>query len=224
MTGDQNDMVSRLQALLPARWFPDDAPVLTTVLSGLASAWSWLYSMLQFVKTQTRVSTATGVWLDMISFDFFGNAFLRRLAESDSSFRQRIQNEVLRPRGTRESVTKMLVDLTGNQPEIFEPARPTDTGGYGGAPNQVFGLAYGSAGGWGSLQLPFESFITAFRPTNSGISQVNGWGQPAGGYGAGSIEYGSLEMIEGQITDQDAYSSVASCLPIASTAWVSLQN
>lgn len=224
MTGDQNDMVSRLQTLLPARWFPDDAPVLATVLSGLASAWSWLYGMVQFATAQTRISTATGVWLDMISFDLFGNALLRRVAESDSSFRQRIQNEVLRPRGTRESITKVLVDLTGNEPEIFEPARPADTGGYGGAPDQVFGLGYGCAGAWGSLQLPFESFITAFRPTNSGIAQVDGWGQPAGGYGAGAIEYGSLEMIEGQITDQDVYSSIASCLPVASTAWVSLQN
>ena len=224
MTGDQNDMVSRLQALLPARWFPDDAPVLTTVLWGLATTWSWLYNMVQFTRTQTRTATATGVWLDMISFDLFGTSLLRRVAESDSSFRQRVQNEILRPRGTRTSITKVLLDLTGNQPEIFEPARPADTGGYGGAANQVFGLGYGCAGGWGSLQLPFESFITAFRPTNSGISQVSGWGQRAGGYGVGAIEYGSLEMIEGQITDEDVYSSIASCLPIASTAWVLLQN
>lgn len=217
-------MVCRLQALLPAQWFPDDAPVLTTVLSGLASGWSWLYGMVQFAKAQTRISTAAGVWLDMISFDLFGHTLFRRVAESDSSFRQRIQDEVLRPRGTRGSVAKVLVDLTGNQPTIFEPGRPTDTGGYGGVFSEVFGFAYGCAGGWGSLQLPFEIFVTAFRPTNSGIAQVDGWGQPAGGYGVGAIEYGSLEMIEGQITDQDVYSSIASCLPVACTAWVSLQN
>lgn len=217
-------MVCRLQALLPAQWFPDDAPVLTTVLSGLASGWSWLYGMVQFAKAQTRISTAAGVWLDMISFDLFGHTLFRRVAESDSSFRQRIQDEVLRPRGTRGSVAKVLVDLTGNQPTIFEPGRPTDTGGYGGVFSEVFGFAYGCAGGWGSLQLPFEIFVTAFRPTNSGIAQVDGWGQPAGGYGVGAIEYGSLEMIEGQIADQDVYSSIASCLPVACTAWVSLQN
>ncbi len=224
MTGDQPDMVSRLRAVLPARWFPDQAPVLDTVLAGLASAWAWLYGMAQFARAQTRIATATGVWLDMISFDLFGDRLVRRVAEADSSFRQRLQREILRPRGTRGAMIKLLADLTGRSPRIFEPARPTDTGGYGGASGQAFGLGYGQAGGWGSLQLPFQSFIVAYRAANSGISQVNGWGQPAGGYGIGSVEYGSLDMIEGQVTDQEIYNSIAKCLPVASIAWASLQD
>lgn len=224
MTGDQSDIIGRLRALLPARWFPDQAPVLNTVLAGLGSAWAWLYSMVQFARAQTRIATATDVWLDMISSDLFGDTLGRRVAESDASFRQRIQAEVLRPRGTREAMMKLLVDLSGRSPKIFEPARPTDTGGYGGISGKAFGFAYGQAGGWGSLQLPFQSFIVAYRAASSGISQVNGWGQPAGGYGIGSIEYGGLDMIEGQLTDQAIYSSIARCLPVASTAWVSLQN
>jgi hypothetical protein len=73
MTGDQQDMLSRLRTVLPMRWFPDDAPILTGLLSGLASAWSWAHDLLQCVTAQTRIATATDIWLDIIAQDYFGN-------------------------------------------------------------------------------------------------------------------------------------------------------
>jgi hypothetical protein len=224
MTGDQADMVARMRAVLPARWFPDDAPILDGVLNGLASGWSWLFQLLQYVTSQTRLATATGVWLDVIAQDFCGTRLTRRSGQSDDAYRHRIRQELLRERGTRNAVSSVLLDLTGRSPAIFEPGLTGDTGGYGSVIGGGGGIGYGTGGGWGSLDLPFQCFVTAYRPVGSGISLVSGWGDRGGGYGTGAIEYASLSMVQGQITDADIYTAVASVMPVAATAWTSITD
>jgi len=224
MTGDQQDMLARLRVVLPARWFPDRAPVLDGLLGGLASGWDWTYQQFQYVKAQTRIATATDVWLDIIANDFFSRRLLRRTGQSDDAFRNRIRLELFRERGTRAAIVAVLEDLTGQTPLIFEPARSTDTGGYT-TPNGVGGgIGYGCAGGWGSLALPFQCFITAFRPAGTGIVAVAGWGSSTGGYGTGAMEYASLEMIQGQVTDTDIYAAIAGVLPVATIGWTRITN
>lgn len=224
MTSNQGDMLARLRAVLPTHWFPDSAPVLDGLLSGLASGWSWFYQQLQYVKAQTRIVTATDVWLDIIADDFFGNRLARRTGQSDGAFRSRIQHELFRERATRGSIIGVLEDLTGRAPIVFEPARSTDTGGYASLIGVGGGVGYGSAGGWGSLALPFQCFITAYRPVGSGIATVCGWGGPTGCYGRGTIEYASLEMVQGQVTDEDIYAAVADVMPVAAIAWTRIAN
>ncbi len=223
MIGDAPDFVRRLLDLLPLRWFPAAAPVLTAVLSGLADGWAWLYSMLQYARLQTRVATATGSFLDLISEDFFAGKLTRFLGEGDTAFRARIQHEMLRPRATRAALTGELTNLTGRTPIVFEPARPADTGSYGKA------LAYNFAGGWGSLRLPFQIFVTAYRPLGKGVPLVGGWGRipagaAAGGWNSGAIEYASLAMIQSQITDADINTAIATTVPVAVTAWTRISN
>jgi hypothetical protein len=104
MTGDQQDMLTRLRTVLPTRWFPDHAPVLDGLLNGLASGWGWAYQLLQYVKAQTRIATATDVWLDIVAHDFFGSRLSRRPGQSDTAFRSRIQREIFRERGTRGAI------------------------------------------------------------------------------------------------------------------------
>jgi len=215
-TGSPDDMLARLKAVLPLHWFPDATPVLDGLLAGLASAWSWLYGLLAYVRAQTRIATATDVFLDIIAQDFFGGRLARRTGQSDTAFRQRIRIELLRERGTRAAIVSVLTDLTGRAPTIFEPARTTDTGGYGVA------VAYGAAGRWGSLLLPFQCFVTAYRPTGAGIAEVAGYGAVTGGYGAGAIEYADLAMVQGQVTDSDIYQAVAGVLPVATIAWTTI--
>jgi hypothetical protein len=223
MIGDANDMKSRLQALLPLRWFPDATPVLSSVLSGLSDGWAWLHAMLGYVSQQTRIATATDSFLDLISQDFLGAALPRRFGETDSAFRARIRHELLRPRATRPALVGELTNLTGRAPIVFEPARPADTGAWGQA------LAYGSLGGWGSLKLPFQVFVTAFRPTGTGVPQVAGWGHipahaAAGGWGSGAIEYVSFAMVQSQVTDAEINAAIASTVPVAVTAWTRISN
>jgi hypothetical protein len=145
--GSQDDFVTRLASVLPARWFSDNSPVLTSVLCGLASAWASLYALLQFVIVESRLATATGVFLDMVSADYFGVA-LPRAGLGDASFRLAIMRRLLRQGGTRAGMASELAALTGTMPTLFEGWRPADTGGLNGG---TIAIGYGAAGLWGSL-------------------------------------------------------------------------
>ena len=220
MIGDQSDFENRLRSVLPQSWFPDDAPILCRLLSGLGATWSLIYTQLQYVRSQARIHSASDVWLDLISWDFFGHRLRRRPAENDDSLRSRIMLEMFRERATRLAIESVLQDLTGRAPLIFEPARTSDTGGYASLVGRGGGIAYNTVGGWGNLSLPFQCFVTAYRPIDGGIGQVIGWGGFSGGYGVGTIEYGSLNMIQAQVTDADIYCALVGVLPAAAIGWI----
>jgi hypothetical protein len=213
MIGDVADMARRLLAMLPAGWFGDTTPVLGALLQGLGSAFSNFWTLLQAVILQTRIRTATGLFLDLISTDFFGGSLLRLSGEADAAFQARILQALLRPRGTRLALSTALLQLTGHLPVIFEPARTSDTGGY-----TVGGLGYGLGGGWGSLALPYQFFITVFRPSGGGIAQI-------AGYGTGGIPvYGNLSMEQAGVTDSFIQDAVPPMLPAGTTAWMRLSD
>lgn len=132
-TGDQNDITARILATLPP-WFSTTTGTIGALIQGGAASLALVYELLTYAAQQTRIKTATGGWLDMISADFFGGGLLRVSGQPDSSFRARILIAMFRERGTRLALSKMLVDLTGRTPKIFEPARPMDAGAYGAAP------------------------------------------------------------------------------------------
>jgi hypothetical protein len=240
MLGDQADMLSRLKAVLPQRWFASttpgldsDTPVLDGLLSGGAATASWLYSLLEYVALQRRVATATDVNLDIISRDFFGLSFPRIRGELDESYRVRIIANLLAAKNTRAAIAAAVESLTGTAPVIFEPRNTTDTGGYGFQGMTVgTGLGYGVAGGYGSLLLPFQAFIRAFRPHGGGVSNSEGYyslsygtSVPAiGGYGQGSIQYANPSMLSGVISDDDIMALIASTAPIATIMWARIEN
>lgn len=131
--GDQADIFGRIKAVLPNRWFGGISPLLDAITQGLANSSAFIYSLYLYAKLQTRILTATDGWLDMVAADFFGAALLRNANQTDASFRARIIINMFRERGTRNAITKVLTDLTGRAPIIFEPQRPKDTGAYGAA-------------------------------------------------------------------------------------------
>jgi hypothetical protein len=224
MTGDQQDIVNRLKQVLPLRWFPDETPVLDTLLNGVAWAWAWVYELLQCVRSQARVSTAEGFWLDLLAADYFGQRTGRRIGENDNAYRLRIQLELIRERGTRRALILSVIDQTGRSPIVFEPANTSDTGGYGNINEVTGGFAYGMAGGWGSLSLPFQIFVTAYRPASVRIGSVSGWGCSGGGYSQGALEYVSLAMMQGQITDTDICRAITDVLPVGVIAWIRVNS
>jgi hypothetical protein len=240
MLGDTADFAARLKRLIPRRWTADTAPALDAVLSGFGSAWATLYGILSYAKLQTRIATATDTWLDMISFDFLGRSFWRRKAEPDQSFSARLRKEIFRPRGTRGALALKLTDLTGRAPVIFEPANASDTGGWGSlGMTQGMGMAYGGkfaagVGGYGSIALPSQAFVTAFRARGGGIPDVMGvylgQGWAGGGIGSltsgasGSLMVASLSMSQGQITDTDIQAAIVSVAPAASIIWTRITN
>ena len=208
MVGDQADFVARLRAVLPRNWFIDVAPVLDSVLAGLGSAWGGTYRLLRFVQAQARIGTASGAFLDLIADDFFGTALVRFSGEVDAFFRRRLHSNILRVRGTRQSLLDALQDLTGRAAFVFEPACPGDTGGY-----STGGLAYGVAGAYGLLSLPFQCFVTAHRPLGLGIPLIGGYGSP------GPLAYANLGWIAVEVTDDDILKTIVGVMPVGSIAW-----
>jgi hypothetical protein len=217
MIGDQNDMATRIKAVLPARWFPDVTPILDALLSGLGQAASWAYSLLGYAKLQTRIATATNGWLDLVAQDCFGTLLVRELGETDASLRSRIFLELLRPRATRAALAKQIQDITGSPGWMFEPSRPADTGCWGGLLSYG-GPGAGGAGGWGNLGLPFQTFVVAHRPHSGGVPSVACYGGGPGGYGQGAIEYADAS-VTGTGKDAEILAAIAGIMPACAIAW-----
>lgn len=214
MVGSQPDLLARLRSLLPGGWFSAPTPALNGVLSGFARLLSDGYGLVQYARSQARIKTATGGFLDLIALDYFGATLARRSGENDAALRLRVLASLFAEKATRRGVIKALEALTGRTPVIFEPARPADTGGYGIA------MGYGVAGGYGSLLLPFQAFVTAYRPAGQGIPLVAGYGAAPGGYGTPSgSEYASLAQVIGQVTDADILAAVGGAMPVGTVAW-----
>lgn len=201
--GDQADFTSRLLRLLPTGWFPSQAPRLGAVLQGPAAALSAAFALLTFVKAQTRIQTASGLFLDLISQGYFAGKVPRLQFEADAAYRDRIQYNLTAPRGTRDGMSQMLRQLTGNQPVIFQPNLPgdclclatlgnanlagdgtalrsIDDSGYQ-APYPSFGSGAsgtGRSGAWGTLALPCQVFIILAPPAGGlqSYSLYNGYG------------------------------------------------
>lgn len=218
MTGDRNDMLARLKAVLPARWLAEGSTTADALLAGLAEGWAWLHGMVATLRAQARIATATGAMLDMIAADYFGRRLVRRRAQGDAAFRAAIRRELLRERATRPALLAALRDLTGREASVFEPRRPADTGGWS------MGAGYATHGGWGSLALPYQCFVTARRPQGSGIAGLNGWAGGLGGWGGGRVAWASLSMLEGQVTDADIAAATAAVLPQGAVAWLRIED
>lgn len=218
-TGDQNDIFNRLKSLLPPTWFDSENPFLDGVLIACSKALAWCYSLYLYAKSQTRINTATDGWLDLAAYDFFGDNMQRPAGQSDDLFRNQIRISLFRERGTRQAIIDVLEDMTGKAPHIFEPQVPQDTGAYGGPM-----IGYGVAGGYGSLMLPYQAFVTAYRPTGTGIPYIAGYSSPPSGYSAASRgEYASQSMINGVITDSQIYDAIAAVKLEGTIIWVRLQ-
>lgn len=219
-TGDKADMLARIKALLPNGWFSDKTPILDGLLNGIAALLALAYGLYSYAVLQTRIATATDGFLDLISHDFFGTTLPRKQSESDASFRTRIKAQLFLEKGTRAGLIKTLVLLTGRAPWIFEPARPLDTGAY-----NTGILGYGVAGGYGSLALPCQAFVVAYRPSSSGIPNIAGYGNPQGAYNTGSaIKWSDLSEIIGAVTDLDIFSAVDSVKLAGSILWTRISN
>lgn len=174
MKGDAADIVGRLRLALPRRWFGDSAPVLDSLLAGLASGWAGLHALLQEVRRQSRIATATGSFLDLAAADLFGDGLPRRAGEADDDFRARVGRALRRVRATRAGLVDAAAEA-GSVARVFEPARPTDTGVYGGP-----GLGWGVAGGWGSLAMPLECLVV-LQPDTPEARAAMAAALPAGG-------------------------------------------
>jgi hypothetical protein len=166
LVGSRADMFNRLKALIPRSWF-QASPNFDATLQGGAWALSSAYAQITYAALQTRIKTATDGFLDLISYDFFGTSLPRLTLEPDVAFRSRILANLFVRGPTRADMAKVLTLLTGTPPAIFEPGNTTDSGGWDG--RFYWDADAAQAGGWGD-SLPYQSFVTAYRPFGNLIS------------------------------------------------------
>jgi hypothetical protein len=218
-TGSSEDMIRRQASILPPWFGPPGTtpPILGIPMAMAADVAAWAYEFIMYVRQQSRIKTATGGWLDMIAWDFFGSRLRRRLGQTDESFRRRILIEMFRPRNTRPAMIAVLKDLTGHAPRIFEPARPQDTGGIGTGG----GMGIGVSGSIGSVGQPGEVFIDVYRTPEAGIAYAAGIGIPVGGIGVASrLTIADLAQVRGVLTDDDIRAAVVATRAEGVRVWM----
>ena len=105
--------------------------------------------------------------------------------------------------------------LTGRAPIIFEPANPLDTKCYNST------AFYNGTGRYGSVNLPFQTFLIAYRPYVQSFGVLSAYNDNA--YYDSSY-YTNSALIAGAVTDQDILNTVDSVKPAGTIVWVNIQN
>lgn len=225
-TGSSQDIQKRVITQIPKRWFVFGASARNAIIGGLSDLGAWCYNWITYARSQSRLTTAYGIWLDLFSYDYLGS-FLPRNGIADDAFRVLIKATILQERVTRKGMTNAITALTGNTPWIFEPWNTFDTGAYSGpkasGSPQYGSMGYGvGQGGYGNMRLPCQTFMKITRGGPSGVPSVGGYGSNAGGYGVGAIEYvGPTTELTG-ITDPIIYQMVQATKPTGTLCWVAI--
>lgn len=134
-TGSNYDIRQRIKMLMP-NWFGQQygnaTPVLDAFLTGPGTALGFVYKMIAFVKKQTRLSTASGGWLDLFAQDFFGTDLLRNDDEDDDTYRARIKAALFSASNTKAALVAALALVSDATPIFTEWWRADESGVWDG--------------------------------------------------------------------------------------------
>lgn len=193
----------RIFGRLPAGWFPSDGPVISSIVGQVAEGASLNNDQLFYAQNQTRVSTASDMFLELIAQDYFGAFnFPRRSGETDDSYRSRILGNLLIARGTRGAMIEVLTNLTGNVPDIFEPIRDACAW-------DQFGWDYPKTK-LGDYNDPYTCWITIQPPPGPGIPLA--YGYDSGSYDV-NFAYGDINLLASVVADNEIYRAVIATAP-----------
>lgn len=222
--GSSADILFRVKGLIPKGWFSWTAPYRDAVMGGLSDSASWCYGLISYARSQLRLATAYGIWLDIVAMDFLGT-FLPRKGYQDDAYRVILKATILQERVTRQGMINAITALTGITPNVFEPWNTYDTGAYS-PPAGTGGTLYGSMGygvgrgGYGNMALKSQVFIQVHRIYPAGIPNVAGYGISIGGYGVGSLEYTGVNLTQIGVTNQMILDLINKTKPVGCRVWV----
>lgn len=83
---------------------------------------------------------------------------------------------------------------------------------------------YSSAGAYGSLLMPYQAFVTAYRPTGTGFPYVAGYGISTGGYHTGSQAVYESISAQQTVSDSDIYAAIDAVKPAGTEVWVQIAS
>jgi hypothetical protein len=197
--------------------------VLNSSLQGTAWALSTTAAQLAYAALQTRIKTATGEWLDIISNDFYGSGLSRYPNESDTQFRARILSRLFMLGPSRADMSTLLTLITGRVPLIIEPWRVQDCGAWD-APSFGWDTVTASGCGHWAEQLPYQCFIEAYTPVGTGIPYVAGWDQPEAGWDTASQgEWTDAGMVAESVTEETILGAIESCRMAGTRIWTRIE-
>jgi hypothetical protein len=160
-TGSSSDIVSRVKGLIPNKWFKWTAPYRDAILGGIADLASWSYGLIGYARAQTRIGTAYGIWLDIISLDFLGRTLLRGKIQ-DPTYRALIKATILQERVTRAGMIAAITNLCGVQPGNVQASA---TATFSGQPANNDSISFGDATG--------NTTTVTFKTSGATGNQVN---------------------------------------------------
>lgn len=231
-TGDQNNILTRLQSYLPNGWFGDltQTPVLNSLLNGISSVMATIYMLIMFFWAQTRLQTSSGGYVDLWAADFLGNSLPRLSGETDTAYINRIKINVFQQRATRQAMINVLTSLTGRVPVIFEPGRPLDSGTTGSlaSPSLTNPAGFCGVARCGSMGVPFSALITAYLPNIGGGSSGAGYMHIIGRTymnASPSLSYtGSLSQETSSANAAAIYAAINATRPVGTNIGVYISN
>jgi hypothetical protein len=216
--GDNADMAARIRRCCRrgsenrTRW--SDA-----LVAAAAVVLAFAYSLFAYAKAQTRIRTASGIWLDIVAQDFFGTRIVRAAGQNDDSFRSIILANLLRPQATRQAISDVIEALTG-----FAPRSSSRSAQWTAAPMASAMAAMGALGPMDRSPFPPKHFWLRIAH-GSRASQRAGYGASSAGYGVGSqAEYASLDMLGARVTDGQIYDAIAQSKAVGVTIWTRIRN
>lgn len=213
-----DDFIRRARLALPFGWFPDVDDVRDGLLAGASTAFQHCKALLDLTQAQGRIASASGQFLDLMAFDFFGYRIGRRPGQSEDAFRATIAAEVLRERVTRHGLQKAVADLTGRDVVVFEPWNPIDCGGL----DSGFCGFDEVVGRMGSVTLPRQIFLDVVQPIGAGIPDVSGLDITFGGHDTPPAILGDQAMTQGAVTQANIFDTVNMNRAAGVIAWVAI--
>jgi hypothetical protein len=79
-------------------------------------------------------------------------------------------------------------------------------------------------GAWGSLEVPYQMFVTAFRPLGAGIQNASGTDVGSDGYDIGVFRYTDETEVTSPVSDDEIYAAVAATEPAGVIAWTAISD
>lgn len=175
------------------------------------------------------------IWGAQLEFDSVATSYIQTVTSATSVTDYTISGNAVTFFSPPASPTQLLwsgsgvgessgIPIAGNYSQFGLGDGVTSTFQITGGTTSGSNLAYGIGGGYGSQLIPYQAFVTAFRPTGSGIPYVAGYSSTPSGYSTPSRgEYASQSMITGSITDAQVYEAVAAVKMEGTIVWVRLQ-